>query len=224
MCVALLALFVTLGGSTYAITALPRDSVGSAQLRDRSVTEDHLVNRSVISRKLANGAVTNRKIARGAITGSRLAPDSLGGAQINEGLLAPVPLAAQAERAKLATRAETVDHVERAARADHAENAANAERAAEADALAVVDRQFDIANVPEDGVGEFRITCGEGEAVTGGGWRQIGDQGDFVVLSYSGPSPPQGWEVVVFDIGPTTGMDTPGFVYAICVKAIQTSG
>ena len=72
-CLAVLALFISLGGTTYAVTALPRNSVGTDQLRDSGVTEVDLARAAVITRKLANGAVANRKLARGTITGSRLA-------------------------------------------------------------------------------------------------------------------------------------------------------
>ena len=53
------ALFVALGGSSYAAINLPRGSVGTKQLR--------------------NGAVTSKKIANGAITPAKLDPGTLGG-------------------------------------------------------------------------------------------------------------------------------------------------
>lgn len=57
--VAYLALFVALGGTTYAATALPAGSVGSKQLR--------------------NGAVTNKKLARGAVGSGKLDRSSIAG-------------------------------------------------------------------------------------------------------------------------------------------------
>lgn len=53
MGVALLALFISLGGVGYAKLTLPQRSVGTPQLRDRAVT----------GRKLANSSVGNGKVA-----------------------------------------------------------------------------------------------------------------------------------------------------------------
>ena len=57
MVVALIALFVALGGGAYAAATLPRNSVGTQQLKDGSVT----------ARKLHNGAFTAEKIAYGTL-------------------------------------------------------------------------------------------------------------------------------------------------------------
>jgi hypothetical protein len=79
MLVAILALFVALGGSSYAAVSLQKNSVGTAQLK-------------------AN-AVTGSKIKKNSVPGNRIKPNSLGGRQINEAGLGTVPLAAQAEDA-----------------------------------------------------------------------------------------------------------------------------
>src|SRR5690348_12492027 len=57
-----LALFVALGGTGYAAIKLPRNSVGSAQLRARAVSGS----------KLRPGAVTTRAIKNGTIATSDL--------------------------------------------------------------------------------------------------------------------------------------------------------
>ena len=46
------ALFIALGGSAYAVTELPKNSVGTKQLKDSAVT----------TKKIKNGAVTGAKI------------------------------------------------------------------------------------------------------------------------------------------------------------------
>lgn len=95
--IAYLALFVALGGSAYAATQLPKNSVGPKQLK-------------------AN-AVTGPKIKNGAVTGSKIGANSVTGANVDESTLGRVPSAASAERAATA---------DRAAVAESAANAANA--------------------------------------------------------------------------------------------------
>jgi hypothetical protein len=242
-CLALLALFVSLGGTTYAITSLPRDSVGTEQIRARAVTEDELSNSAVITRKLANGAVTQRKIAPGAITGSRIAADSLGAAQIDESSLLAVPFAQQADTAKLAIRAQIADRVERVARADaadtadhatladraveseHAEQAEQADDAAVADALAEVDMGFDdTVVVPEGDFGFFQVDCAPepGLVPINGGFIPTDDINDPPVIVGSVPLEDFAWFVIVKDPDidpPPDDADTPGIAYVVCVKA-----
>jgi hypothetical protein len=52
--VAYLALFLSLGGTSYAVVTLPAGSVGTQQLRDAAVSSRKLANRSVTSAKLGS--------------------------------------------------------------------------------------------------------------------------------------------------------------------------
>jgi hypothetical protein len=72
-----LALFIALGGSSYAAVALEPGSVGSREIR----------NRSVDRQDLARGAVTTRKIAVSAVTGSRIAPGAISSDEVKDGSL-----------------------------------------------------------------------------------------------------------------------------------------
>ena len=58
--VAYIALFIALGGTSYAAFSLPAGSVGTTQLRNGAVT----------SKKVANGSITPAKLDAGAIGGS----------------------------------------------------------------------------------------------------------------------------------------------------------
>jgi hypothetical protein len=56
--ISLIALFVALGGTSYAATILPKNSVGTRQLKKNAVT----------SAKIKNGAVTATKVNTGGLT------------------------------------------------------------------------------------------------------------------------------------------------------------
>jgi hypothetical protein len=60
---ATLAVFIALGGTSYAAIALPRNSVGTKQLRSGSVGKAELRARAVTSNKIRNGSVTIGDIA-----------------------------------------------------------------------------------------------------------------------------------------------------------------
>jgi hypothetical protein len=77
MVVACIALFVALSGAGYAAYTLPRNSVGTAQLKANAVT----------SVKIKNGQVRAADVGVNQITG----------AHVNEAALAQVPLAANAD-------------------------------------------------------------------------------------------------------------------------------
>jgi hypothetical protein len=83
--VSIIALVVALGGTSYAAFSVPRNSVGTRQLKNNAVTTS----------KIKNGAVTGQKIARNAITAR----------QINFGALGTVPSANTANTAATATNA-----------------------------------------------------------------------------------------------------------------------
>ena len=103
--VSTICLFIVLGGGAWAATALPRNSVGTRQLR------------------------------KNAVTGAKVRNHSLTGADIKAATLGEVPLAASAESASTAshaTSADTAGHATTAGSADHAADAGTAERATSA--------------------------------------------------------------------------------------------
>ena len=99
--IALLALFIALGGATYAATALPKNSVGTKQLKKNAVT----------AVKIKKGAVTNAKIGANAVTGAKVKDDSLTGADVNEATLGTVPSATNATNATTAANANALGGV-----------------------------------------------------------------------------------------------------------------
>jgi hypothetical protein len=86
MVIALIALFVGMGGGAYAAIKLPKNSVGTRQLKKK--------------------AVTSSKIKAGAVNGSKVANNSLTGNDISESRLAKVRSASSADNAGHATTAD----------------------------------------------------------------------------------------------------------------------
>jgi hypothetical protein len=68
-----IAVFIALGGTSYAISKLPKNSVGSKQLK--------------------KNAVTTAKIKNKAVTGAKIKPGTITGTQVNASTLGTVPVA-----------------------------------------------------------------------------------------------------------------------------------
>lgn len=65
---ATVAVFIALGGASYAAVNLPKNSVGTNQIRDLAIG----------AAKLKGGAITAPKIAKGAVNGSKIRLSSVG--------------------------------------------------------------------------------------------------------------------------------------------------
>jgi hypothetical protein len=87
-----LALFLALGGVSYAAL-----SVGSGQIRNNSVRTQDLRNNDVRSRDIRNNDVRSRDIRNRTIVNRDVLSNTLGGLQINEATLGRVPDAARLE-------------------------------------------------------------------------------------------------------------------------------
>lgn len=108
--VATAALFVALGGVSYAAVHLPKESVGTAQLK----------NGAVSTAKTRNGAITNAKIADSSISTSKLADQAVTGAKVDVATLGTVP------KASAAADAQNAAHADQANRANEANLATEA--------------------------------------------------------------------------------------------------
>lgn len=65
---ALMALVIALGGTSYAAFSVPKNSVGTKQLKNRAVTTHKLGNRAVKTKQIANRAVTGAKLNLSGVT------------------------------------------------------------------------------------------------------------------------------------------------------------
>jgi hypothetical protein len=75
---AALALFVALGGTSYAAIELPANSVGSEQIRSGAVGTSEIRASGVGRSEIATGAVRSGEIATGVVHGTEIASNSVG--------------------------------------------------------------------------------------------------------------------------------------------------
>src|SRR5689334_19528255 len=89
-----LALFIALGGTGYAAYSLPRNSVGSRELRPHSVGRSELRTGAVSSASVRDGSLTTKDLspsARAALSGKQ-GPPGLSGAKGDTGPAGPTGL------------------------------------------------------------------------------------------------------------------------------------
>jgi len=234
--ISLLALFIALGGVTYA-ASLPRNSVGTAQLKRGAVRNSDIFRGAVSASKLRRGAVTNSKLAANAVTGGKVRDGSLTGADLVLSSLGTVP------RAEAANRATTADSV--------APNGVNT-AAIQNDAVIrekIADSAVETAKIGPEAVTGPKIaaaavgaselkgtyaavsggtpaaantfvgataTCNPGDAVLGGGFAWQNDA-DEIETVYSTPDPlsnPNKWIV-----RSRSGAANTLFAWAVCLAA-----
>jgi hypothetical protein len=70
MVVACIALLVALGGTSYAIQALPQNSVGTQQLKNNAVASKKIQNGAVNSNKVKNGSLLRADFKAGQLPGA----------------------------------------------------------------------------------------------------------------------------------------------------------
>ena len=142
MGVAITALVVALGGTSYAVVKPSPNSVGSKELKRNAVS----------AAKIKANAVSSAKVKNGSLTGS----------DVNEASLGQVPLAARAALADRATSAASVDQAARAG------IAGGLDRVVYRVATVTVPAA---PSTMESSTGTATARCDVGQLVTGGGAR-----------------------------------------------------
>jgi hypothetical protein len=140
MIVAMLALFVSMGGTGYAVSKLPKRSVGAAQLRKNAVRSEHIKARSITTAKLAKTTLSSLRSPVAAPTLSGVSGAAAASADPTPDRVAYADKAGLAERATLADKATLAD------------GAAAADTAAVADSAKLADNASKLGGMP---VGEF---------------------------------------------------------------------
>jgi hypothetical protein len=154
--IAMLALFVALGGAAYAGTKINGNSIK---------------NGSIGGGKLKNETITANKIKKGTITGTQIAPGSIGSSSIDESTLGTVPSAQSAATAGTASKADSAGTADSAKSADSAKTATTANEAKHAEDADTASRA-DIAGEAEALNGEtaedLTLACKDGTEFYGG--------------------------------------------------------
>jgi hypothetical protein len=89
MVIACTALLIALPGTSIAAVeaTVPKNSVGSAQLKNNAVTSAKIASNAVTSAKIASNAVTSAKIASNAVTSAKVASGTLTSDDFASGVL-----------------------------------------------------------------------------------------------------------------------------------------
>jgi len=82
MIVACLALTIALSGAGYAAVVLPRNSVGTKQLKRDAVTAKKIKNGNVTGVKIADNAITSELVGLDLLQDVDLAPSSVGNSEL----------------------------------------------------------------------------------------------------------------------------------------------
>jgi hypothetical protein len=80
---AYLALFIALGGASYAALQLPKNSVGQKQLKKNAVTTAKLKKNAVTAAKIKKGSINGAKVKDNSLTGGEVQDRSLTGSDVN---------------------------------------------------------------------------------------------------------------------------------------------
>ncbi len=126
--IAMIALFVALGGAAYAGT-----KINGSSIKNGSIGGGKLKNETITANKLKKGTVTAAQIAPGTLTGAQIVPGSITSSSINESTLGTVPSAQNATTAGTATKAKSATTAATATTATTANtaNSANTAKSAE---------------------------------------------------------------------------------------------
>ncbi len=106
--VAVIALIVAMSGTSYAVTQLPRNSVGAKQLKKNAVTAVKIKKNAVTGAKVKDGSLTEKDFAAGTLLQGPTGPKGdtgLTGPQGAQGLQGPAGAIASAYATSTATNA-----------------------------------------------------------------------------------------------------------------------
>jgi hypothetical protein len=93
MIVACVALFVAMGGTSYAAVTLAANSVGTKQIKKYAVTSAKIKSAAVTAAKVKDGTLTGAKIKDATLTGAKLADGAVTAAKLADAAVTEAKLA-----------------------------------------------------------------------------------------------------------------------------------
>ena len=93
MIVACVALFIAMGGTSYAAVTLAANSVGTKQIKKNAVTSAKIKSAAVTAAKVKDGTLTGAKIKDATLTGAKVQDATLTGAKLADGAVTEAKLA-----------------------------------------------------------------------------------------------------------------------------------
>jgi hypothetical protein len=195
--VGLLALFLALTGTSYAVAT---GSINSREIRDNSVRSRDVRNNSVTGRDLRNGRVSGRDLRDGSVSGADLrdggvsgadvADSSLNGADVANGGLSGQDIRSNSlTDADIAPNAISADEIRAGAvRSEDVQNGALRAEDFAAGVLATnATVRFDTFDVAATDTGSGDVACNAGERAVGGGASFDGAEDDRDRVTFSEP-------------------------------------
>jgi hypothetical protein len=169
--IASLALFVSLGGVSYAVAT---GSIGSRAIKNGSVRGQDVRDGGLSGRDIANGTVQSRDLRDGAVRGVDVNDRSLGGSDLADNTLGDREIN------------EPALDIQRLGGIDAARYVRNVRRVQTATA--------NDATTPKSAP---RASCPKGKRLLGGGARVVAPAGTPVALTVNGPST-NGWDASAY--------------------------
>jgi hypothetical protein len=210
MVVAIIALFVALGGAAYAAVNLPANSVGTRQLKNGAVTGAKVGNNAVTSAKVKDGSLLASDFQAGQLAAGTRGPQGPQGLMGPPGLSLPGPMGPEGRMGSMGLTGPMGPPG-----APGANGATN-----------VVVRTGRMFDVPRNGVEYGGADCSPGEKATGGGVYSVSDvKYPQIVSTYprmdSPGGAPTGWGAYVSNpdqVGDQAPATVTMQVWAVCVS------
>jgi hypothetical protein len=165
----LLALFITLGGTSYAVAT---GSIDSREIRNNTIRTQDVRNHTLVGRDIRDGAVGSQDVRDGRLGGVDVANGSLSGADVANGSLA----GAEIRDGSLGDRdlgSNSVSGDEIRSNAVDSDEVRNGSLRAEDLVPGLLDTnavaRFDSFPVPGGGTASDNVACASGERALGGG-------------------------------------------------------